>query len=108
MCLLIYYLLLESTFGKGHATALPVRKPQPMGHVLCEESRCEVCRKIVAFLIFADNATDDGVFEDIAALCIRTTWRIMCQPILSAHNSARVQWHIVQPKFFKYGHNAHA
>ena len=47
-------------------TALPVRKPQPMGRVPCEETRCETCGKIVAFLPFADDATDDGLFEDFA------------------------------------------
>jgi hypothetical protein len=59
---------LESVRGKGRATALPVRKPQPMGQVPCEETRCETCGKIVAFLIFADDATDDGLFEDFARL----------------------------------------
>lgn len=34
----------------------------------CEEMRCETCGKIVAFLIFADDATDDGLFEDFARL----------------------------------------
>jgi hypothetical protein len=59
---------LESVRGKGRATTLPVRTPQPMGQVLCEETHCEICGKIVAFLIFADNATDDGLFEDCARL----------------------------------------
>lgn len=59
---------LESLRGKGRATTLPVRTPQPMGQVPCEESRCEICGKIVAFLIFADDATDDGLFEDYARL----------------------------------------
>ena len=49
-------------------TALPVRKPQPMGRVPCEETRCETCGKIVAFLLFADDATDAGLFEDFARL----------------------------------------
>jgi hypothetical protein len=39
-----------------------------MGQVPCEETRCETCGKIVAFLIFADDATDDGLFEDFARL----------------------------------------
>ena len=59
---------LESVRGEGRATALPVRKPQPMGQVPCEETRCETCGKIVAFLIFADDATDAGLFEDFARL----------------------------------------
>jgi hypothetical protein len=59
---------LESVQGKGRATALPVRTPQPMGQVPCEETRCEICGKIGAFLIFADDATDDGLFEDYARL----------------------------------------
>lgn len=59
---------LESVFGRGDATALPVRKPQPAGQVPCEETRCETCGKIVAFLIFADEAVDDGLFEDYARL----------------------------------------
>ena len=57
---------LEAVCGKSRTAALPVRNPQPMGQVLCEESRCETCGKIVAFLIFADDASDDGRFEDFA------------------------------------------
>jgi hypothetical protein len=59
---------LESVQGKGRATTPPVRTPQPIGQIPCEESRCEICGKIVAFLIFADDATDDGLFEDYARL----------------------------------------
>jgi len=60
--------MLESVRGKGRATKLPVRTPQPMGQIPCEETRCEICGKIVAFLIFAVDATDDGLFEDYARL----------------------------------------
>jgi len=61
--------ILESALGKGQDTAPPVRTtPQPMGQIPCEESRCETCGKIVAFLIFADDATDAGRFEDCARL----------------------------------------
>jgi hypothetical protein len=49
-------------------TALPVRNPRPVGQVPCEETRCETCGEIVAFLIFADEAADDGRFEDFARL----------------------------------------
>jgi len=60
--------MLESVRGKGRATKLPVRTPQPTGQIPCEETRCEICGKIVAFLIFAVDATDDGLFEDYARL----------------------------------------
>ncbi|MBW8832937.1 MAG: hypothetical protein JF606_26820 [Burkholderiales bacterium] len=46
---------LEVVRGKGRATALRVRKPQPIAQVHCEETRCETCGKIVAFLIFAND-----------------------------------------------------
>lgn len=59
---------LESVRGESRAAPLPVRKPQPMGQIPCEETRCETCGKIVAFLIFAEGATDDGLFEDYARL----------------------------------------
>ena len=39
-----------------------------MGQVPCEETRCETCGKIVAFLLFADDATDAGLFDDLARL----------------------------------------
>jgi hypothetical protein len=58
--------ILESIRGKGRAAPLPVREPQPAGQVLCEEIRCETCDSMVAFLVFADDATDDGLFEDCA------------------------------------------
>lgn len=74
---------LESVRGKGRATALPVRKQQPMGQVPCEESLCETCGKIVPFLIFADDATDEGLFEDFAR---RTMLETRCQTISSARN----------------------
>lgn len=59
---------LESVRGEGRAAPPPIRKPQPIGQIPCEETRCETCGKIVAFLIFADDATDDGLFEDFARL----------------------------------------
>ncbi len=60
--------ILEALRGKGRSTAHPVRTPQPQGSLPCEEVRCDVCDKMVAFLIFADGATDDGLFEDYARL----------------------------------------
>jgi hypothetical protein len=36
--------------------------------VPAEEVRCEQCGTLVAFLIFADDATDQGRFEDYARL----------------------------------------
>ena len=59
---------LESIRGEGRTAPLPFRTPQPMGQIPCEETRCETCGKMVAFLIFADGATDDGLFEDFARL----------------------------------------
>jgi hypothetical protein len=60
--------ILESNSGPGRATPLPARKPQPAGKILCEEERCEACGQMVAFLVFADGATDDGRFEDYARM----------------------------------------
>lgn len=59
---------LESIRGEGRTAPLPFRTPQPMGQIPCEETRCETCGKMVAFLIFADGAIDDGLFEDSARL----------------------------------------
>ena len=57
-----------SVRGPGRDAPLPVRDPQLVGQVPCEEIRCETCGKIVAFLVFAPGATDDGRFEDYARL----------------------------------------
>ena len=54
--------------GNGRSASLPVRAPQPVGQVPCEEVRCDTCGKMVAFLVFAEEATDDGRFEDCARL----------------------------------------
>jgi hypothetical protein len=67
--------ILEASRGSGRATPLPVREPQPAGQVPCEEVRCEVCGRMVAFLVFADRATDDGRFEDYARMMyLHYTW----------------------------------
>jgi len=58
--------ILESGRGQGRPASLPIRHPHPQGQVPCEEVRCDVCSKMVAFLVFADGATDDGRFEDYA------------------------------------------
>ncbi len=60
--------ILESGQGGGRSTPLPVRKPQPAGQIPCEEVRCEACGRMVAFLVFAEGATDDGRFEDYARM----------------------------------------
>ncbi len=62
--------ILESTTGQ-RSRAVPLsaaRNPQPLGKVPCEEVRCETCGKMVAFLVFAPGATDEGRFEDYARL----------------------------------------
>ena len=61
---------LEAIRGPGRDAPLPVRVPQPMGQIPCEETRCEACGKIVAFLIFAEAATNEGMFEDVARLMV--------------------------------------
>jgi hypothetical protein len=60
--------LLEARHGESRPTSPPIRPLQPQGTLPCEEVRCDECGKIVAFLIFADEATDDGRFEDYARL----------------------------------------
>jgi len=61
--------ILESNSGPGRTTPqLPAREPQPAGQIFCEEVRCEACGQMVAFLVFADGATDDGRFEDYARM----------------------------------------
>jgi hypothetical protein len=60
--------ILEMMLGKGREAPLAVRERQDMGQVACEESRCETCGEIVAFLIFAEGATTTGLFEDYARL----------------------------------------
>lgn len=58
----------EKRTGKGRKAPLPDRKSQPAGQIACKEVPCAVCGKMVAFLIFADKATDRGRFEDYARL----------------------------------------
>ncbi len=58
----------EKRTGKGREAPLPVRKPQALGKIACKEIPCAICGKMVAFLIFADKATDRGHFEDYARL----------------------------------------
>lgn len=58
--------ILESVQGGGRPAPLPIRHPHPKGQVPCEEVRCEACGTMVAFLVFAPGATDDGRFEDYA------------------------------------------
>ena len=58
--------VLESVQGRGRPAPLPIRHPHPQGQVPCEEIRCEACGAMVAFLVFAHGATDDGRFEDYA------------------------------------------
>jgi len=60
--------ILDALRSPGRDAPLPVRAPQPVGQVPCKEVRCETCGKIVAFLVFAQGATDDGRFEDYARL----------------------------------------
>lgn len=47
--------ILESIRGQVRAEPHPVRDPQPVGQVPCEEVRCEACGTMVAFLVFADG-----------------------------------------------------
>jgi hypothetical protein len=56
--------LLEGALGKGRSSAasLPARHPRPVGQVPVEEVRCEQCGRMVALLVFAEGATDDGRF----------------------------------------------
>ncbi len=60
--------ILESGQRGGRPTQIPVRETQPAGQIPCEEVRCEACGRMVAFLIFAEGATDDGRFEDYARM----------------------------------------
>jgi len=60
--------ILESVRGPGKSAPMPVRRPQPVGQVPCEEVRCDTCCQMVAFLVFAHGATNDGCFEDYARL----------------------------------------
>ncbi len=60
--------ILEASCGKGHTEPLPTSEPKIVGQMPCEEVRCKVCGTIVAFLIFAGDATDPGYFEDYSRL----------------------------------------
>ena len=59
---------IESIGGLGRSAPLPPDSRRPAGQVPAEEVRCEQCGTLVAFLIFADDATDQGRFEDYARL----------------------------------------
>lgn len=48
--------------------ALTQPRPEAAGQVPCEEVRCDTCGHMVAFLIFADEATNKGIFEDVARM----------------------------------------
>lgn len=58
--------ILESVQGQGRPAPLPIRPARPYGKVQCEEVRCDACGKMVAFLVFVHDATDEGRFEDYA------------------------------------------
>jgi len=59
---------IESIGGLGRSAPLPPVSRRPAGQVPAEEVHCEQCGTLVAFLIFADDATDLGRFEDYARL----------------------------------------
>jgi hypothetical protein len=62
-------LALSRALGPGRATPVPPKRPGvPVGQVACEEVRCDVCGTLVAFLIFAPGAVDEGRFEDYARM----------------------------------------
>ena len=61
---------LEATRGPVRDAPLPVRVPQPLGKIPREETLSEACGKVVAFLIYADTATNEGLFEDVANLMV--------------------------------------
>ncbi len=55
--------------GQGREAAPPPpRPPEPQQVVESKHIQCERCDAIVAFLIFADDATDPGGLEDVARL----------------------------------------
>ena len=84
--------VLESIRGQGRAELLPVRDSQPVGQVPCEEVRCEASGKMVAFLVFADDATDEGRSEDYARLMYpHYSSHIVPTYIISARNWVAVQ-----------------
>lgn len=59
-----------ATGGTGHGRHAdpPARLPEPQHIVASKHIQCERCDAIVALLIFADNATDQGGLEDYARL----------------------------------------
>ena len=59
-----------ATGGTGHGRHAhpPARPPEPQHMVASKHIQCERCDAIVALLIFADNATDQGGLEDYARL----------------------------------------
>jgi hypothetical protein len=96
--------ILELMRGRGREAPLPVRKPQPVGEVPCEEVRCETCGRMVAFLVFADEATNAGIFEDYARLMYPHYARHDVPTyIIGPENLEAAQWSTVEPTFSKYG-----
>lgn len=59
---------IESIGGPSRSAPLPPVTQRPVGRVPAEEVRCVQCGTLVAFLIFADDATGQGRFEDYARL----------------------------------------
>lgn len=59
---------IESIGGPGRSAPIPPVNQRPAGRVPVEEVRCEQCDTLVAFLIFAVDATDQGRFEDYTRL----------------------------------------
>ena len=60
--------ILESTLGSGElgGRTAPASPKSPAEVVECKYMPCERCGATVALLIFADDATDPGRFEDYA------------------------------------------
>jgi hypothetical protein len=54
--------------GDGRQDAPPARLPEPQQVVESKHIQCEQCHAVVALLIFADQATDQGGLEDYARL----------------------------------------
>jgi len=57
---------MRSVLGQGRSVPPESSPPTVSGSIACKEVRCEVCGAMVAFLIFADDASDRGYFEDCA------------------------------------------
>ncbi len=54
--------------GQARQAALPPRPAEPQHQVASKHIECEQCGAMVALLIFADHATDQGGLEDYARL----------------------------------------